>query len=592
MSGIFPLNYRYCVLLVFIMCLGCFAQDVSFSRDTYSLPQRPVSFAINGDTIFHADLNNDGREDIVFAGIGSTTFEVMLSTGDGTYDAPQSYSLPASNWTAMTIGDFNLDGWPDLLFTDGESNLYEFLNDKNGSFHLQTTFVVGAPIYNLAAGDFNHDGKIDIAFETENNSQLVLNLWFSNGDGSFTPGPSTNVSDSGDLYVGDFDGDGNADVVIEDVFYVTNAIVLYGDGKGNFPASLSFSDDQDTWFRPFDLNGDGKMDLVGSPFLPGTHGNEYFNVVRVKYGNADRSFTSKDITIGSCSPQGYSPAVADLNGDGINDIAVVEAADCQGSAPFSLDILLGKSDGTYEPERKVYSSSDTLWGPDPFRVNQDSKADLELINLTENSSTLMLFSNNVSGHFPKCNPPNSSSGIILCSPTTSVVSSTSVPFSIGAANQTAGRKVEVWVDGKKLGENLADTFSYYSFLDRKFNLTAGQHSVTIYTAGWDNMLQSLTFPLTVGSTVCSPPQSPGVVVCSPLNSSRVSSPVQCWAAGTVSGTIARMEVWVDGIKKFTTTGSNTLNTQIELATGAHVFTYYIVNTAGQKWQATVTATVP
>ena len=583
-------NPRFFVgFFVLIALLGpgsASAQSPSFGQDMYSLP-------ITGNTAYHVDLNNDGREDLISAGIQPGTFDVMLSTGDGVYGQPTTYSVPGGSWSALAIGDFNGDGWPDLIVTSFGNAFYEYLNNGDGTLHLQATFSTDVTVLYMSAGDLNHDGKIDLVFEgSDSNGNLTVNVWFANGDGGFTVGPATPVQVYGFVYVGDFDGDGNADVVVEDVFYTTTVLALFGDGTGHFPASTTFTDNDDTWFRPFDLNGDGKMDLVGAPFIPGTHGNQYFNLVRVKYGSSSRVFQSKDITIGSCSPAGYSPAIADFNGDGINDIAMIEAADCHGSAPFTLDVLLGKPDGTYSHEHAVYSSSDQLWGLDVLRVNQDSKADLELVDLTSTTSTLLLFSNTVSGKFPACDPPDTSSAIIMCAPTTTVVSSSPVQFSIGAANQTAGRKVEVWVDGKKLGENLKGAFSYYGFLDGSFKLTSGSHMVTVYSAGWDNLLESLTFPLTVGSTSCAPPGSPGVNVCSPLNNSRVNSPVLAWAAGTVSGTIARMEVWVDGVKKYSVKGSNTLNTQITLGSGQHVFTYYIVNTAGQKWQSTVTATVP
>ena len=101
----------------------------------------------------------------------------------------------------------------------------------------------------------------------------------------------------------------------------------------------------------------------------------------------------------------------------------------------------------------------------------------------------------------------------------------------------------------------------------------------------------MTFPLTVGATQCAPPPSPGLNVCSPLNNATVNGTVLAWAGGTVTGTIARMEVWVDGVKKFSTFGSNQLKTNLSLASGPHKFVFYIVNTSGQKWQQTVNATV-
>lgn len=93
------------------------------------------------------------------------------------------------------------------------------------------------------------------------------------------------------------------------------------------------------------------------------------------------------------------------------------------------------------------------------------------------------------------------------------------------------------------------------------------------------------------STACSAPSSDGVNICAPANGSTVSSPVTVHAASTISGTLARVELWVDGAKKFTETSSTTLSTSLSLAAGSHRFTVIAVNTAGTKWQASSTATV-
>jgi Bacterial Ig domain len=93
------------------------------------------------------------------------------------------------------------------------------------------------------------------------------------------------------------------------------------------------------------------------------------------------------------------------------------------------------------------------------------------------------------------------------------------------------------------------------------------------------------------SAACSAPASAGVHICAPTNGSTVSSPVSVKAASTVTGTIARMELWVDGVKKYTATSTRQLNTTISLAAGSHRFGVFAVNTAGQKWQSVVTATV-
>ena len=93
------------------------------------------------------------------------------------------------------------------------------------------------------------------------------------------------------------------------------------------------------------------------------------------------------------------------------------------------------------------------------------------------------------------------------------------------------------------------------------------------------------------AAACSAPSSNGVHICAPTSGSTVSSPVAVKAASTVSGTIARMELWVDGVKKYTATSSKQLNTTISLAAGSHRFSVFAVNIAGQKWQSVVNATV-
>jgi hypothetical protein len=93
------------------------------------------------------------------------------------------------------------------------------------------------------------------------------------------------------------------------------------------------------------------------------------------------------------------------------------------------------------------------------------------------------------------------------------------------------------------------------------------------------------------ATACSAPSSNGVHICAPTNGSTVSSPVTVRAASTVSGTIARMELWVDGVKKYTAPSTKQLNTTISLAAGSHRFSVFAINTAAQKWQSVVTATV-
>jgi hypothetical protein len=540
----------------------------------------------------HADFNSDGREDFISIYSGCGGFAVILSTGNGTYASPVCYKLPQFTPGSFAIGDFNGDGNADLITSDGTTTLYEYFGSASGALHLHTSLVAANNIFAIAAADINHDGKIDLLLA---DAHLNLDVWFGKGSGSFNVGPATAMVDAAEISVGDFDGDGHVDVLAQfsDSFSAT-AQLFYGDGTGHFTGIPKITEDSgfDT-FAAYDVNGDGRMDLIFEPLPSSNH--TFSNIIKVYYGNANRTLTTHQVTLANCTISATPPAVADFNGDGINDIIVIEGADCQGSGPDTVNVLLGNSDGTYQAEQVVYTgpTTDFLGEPNVLRADRDSKPDVVIADIftTSNGEQSILLRNTTTGGFPSCNAPYHYTGITLCAPTRTVVSSSPVKFSVGAANQTVGRKVEVWVDGKKMSEQLKHAFSHYSFLNASYNLSAGKHNVSVVSAGWDNLVQKFQFPVTVGSSTCAAPATAGVNVCSPLNNATVGSSVLAWASGTVTGTAAQMQVWVDGAKKATASG-RTLKTTLSVASGTHKFTYFIINTAGQKWQQTVFATVP
>ena len=150
-------------------------------------------------------------------------------------------------------------------------------------------------------------------------------------------------------------------------------------------------------------------------------------------------------------------------------LPIIEASDCKGSGPETVNILLGNADGTYQPGQAVYSSNNQIVQPYVLRLNRDSKPDLSVAEAASPYSDIF-FTNTTPGKFPACAPPDRGIGITLCSPSSTVVPGSPVHFSIGAASQTPGRKVEVWIDGKKMSENLKQSFSHYSFLDASYNV--------------------------------------------------------------------------------------------------------------------------
>ncbi len=126
-------------------------------------------------------------------------------------------------------------------------------------------------------------------------------------------------------------------------------------------------------------------------------------------------------------------------------------------------------------------------------------------------------------------------------------------------------------------------------------LAAGTHRITVQahdSAGAFPATVNVTVPSTGGTGgACSAPTSPGVNVCQPASGATVSSPVAIQAASSITGTFNRMEVWIDGVKKYTETSSTTLNTTLTMAAGTHRFAVLAYNSAGTKWEQAFNATV-
>jgi hypothetical protein len=345
-----------------------------------------------------------------------------------------------------------------------------------------------------------------------------------------------------------------------------------------------------------DVNGDGISDLVGTAVNFDDDTNNILPWLDVYYGQSNGGMTSARIPL---EQYGVGQlAVADFNGDGIPDIAVFETDcgsvldGCTLTSAATIHVISGPTNGGPGFDltaSKLESSPGSLLA---LRGNRDTKADLVYGNTPSNSTTFFTLLNTTTGNFPTCAAPNTAVGIAQCSPTASSTVTSPVNFSVGAAASQPIRKIDVWVDRKKQFEQFAGAFfSNYAFLNASLPLAAGSHRVSVIAYGWDNSQVSKTTTITVKATSsCSAPTSAGVHICSPTSGSSVSSPVLVTATSKVTGTIASTQLWVDGVKKVSSAAS-TLTTSITLAAGSHRFAVIATNTAGQKWESTVTATV-
>jgi hypothetical protein len=221
------------------------------------------------------------------------------------------------------------------------------LNNGSGGFAARAQFPVGGNEQDLAAGDFNGDGNVDLAV-TINHQQIGLSLLAGNGDGTFDPPvtlPNTAGADSPAIVATDLNNDARLDLVIAHSMacYVAPCVttesmsVLMGNGDGTFqPARLVQVGRGMAEIAVGDFNRDGVKDLAMA--------GDSSRVYRM-YGVGDGTFVQQPtitLTADTFGVTGTDVDVADFNGDAIQDLVVVIGTNGSRTA-----VLIGNPDGTF-----------------------------------------------------------------------------------------------------------------------------------------------------------------------------------------------------------------------------------------------------
>jgi hypothetical protein len=317
------------------------------------------------------DFNGDGKPDLITAN-NMSGFSVSVLLGAHTaplaFQPHQDYGVGTSP-SAVVMGNFTGSGHLDAVVADTGGGTVSFLKGNgDGTFVARKDTVTGGASFvpmGLAVGDFNGDGKLDVATTTTPLSSVSIVL--RRGDGTF--GPYTEYvtgSSPFSVAVGDFNGDGIADLVTANE-QGNSVSVLLGNGNGTFQPHQDYPvGGAPFWVAVGDFNGDGKLDLV-------TANNT--NSVSVLLGNGDGTFQPAVSYPAQIGPE--SVAVGDFNGDGKLDLAVANScgSDPKCQSPGSVSILLGNGDGTFQLPTNYstgYRSDSIVVGD----FNGDGKLDL------------------------------------------------------------------------------------------------------------------------------------------------------------------------------------------------------------------------
>ena len=378
-----------------------------------------------------ADFNNDGFFDVAAACTNSDVISLEYGRGDGTFqfhvEAPSG-----SDPVALASVDVTGDGLTDLLIANNVDNSVYILPSVSpkaapgavGTLGLQdmTTISVGNMPNGVAVGDFNKDGKFDLAIADRSDNNLLILL--GNGDGTFSAQankPTTGNKPSAAFAV-DLNNDNVMDLVATNATDNTISVFL-GNGDGSFQAGKTFSVGK----RPVsiatgDFNGDGKQDLAIA--------NQNDLNVSVLLGNGDGTFQAqKTYTTGPVSNPLWI-TTADF-GNGKIDIATAN----NGSS--SVAVLLGNGDGTFSLPVQYSAGS----GPSCISFgdfNGDSKLDLAVTNSLSNTVSILLGNGN--GTFQShVDYPTAKGPFFVESPIVDVDGDGKLDLVIGASASSANR---------------------------------------------------------------------------------------------------------------------------------------------------------
>ncbi len=346
---------------------------------TIGLPGVPQSPVGNGPSaIVAADLNGDGRRDLVTANTGDNTVSVLLAQAGGTFAPAQAYPTGAKP-SAVAVADLNGDGEPDLAVANaGDGAVSVLFGQGNGAFAAAVSYPAGMGPASVAVADLNGDGEPDLA--VANASDDTVGVLLNQGGGTFAPAIAVAVGKSPSaVAAGDLNGDGKPDLVIA-CNASQQASVLINQGNGVFAPAVDYATNAGpTALALADLDGDGSLDLavVNAETSGLGFPNDALSVF-LNHGDGTFAAAASYADFMHIYPL-TAVAAADLNGDGEPNLVV--SGSLQGTGV--VDVYVNQGNGTFA-EPVGYGPGDAALGVAVADLNGDGRPDLAVASSTVN----------------------------------------------------------------------------------------------------------------------------------------------------------------------------------------------------------------
>ena len=300
----------------------------------------PTGYGSSPQSVTTADVDLDGKPDIIVANYGTNIVDILVNLGNGMFTSPMLYSTNGSSYPgSVATADINGDNKPDIIVANSYTdNVGVLLNTGNGIFTSQTTYSTAGqsrPI-SVTTADVDGDNKLDILVANSYTDNVGVLLNTGNGTFSRQTHYSTGLNSFPySVTTADVNGDNKPDIIVAN-FFTNNVGVLLNTGNGTFFRQMTYSTGGNSFphsVTTADVNGDNNPDIIVA--------NTYTNNVGVLLNTGNGMFANQTTysTGDGSSPQ--SVITADINGDSKYDIVVALGG------LSAVGVLLSTGNGTF-----------------------------------------------------------------------------------------------------------------------------------------------------------------------------------------------------------------------------------------------------
>jgi hypothetical protein len=325
------------------------------------------------------DLNGDGRADLVDVARNASIMEVRLGNGDGSFGTARTFSTGTSTGPSrLVLTDRDLDGDLDALVTNfNTANVSVFSGDGRGGFTGGGTVTVGTNPYGLTTGELGGNTRPDVATANSGSSNVSVITQNTVGGGGISTSVTTLAAGTNpdDVTTGDFNGDGRDDVAATN-FTSNNAMVWFQQSSGGFatnqPADRTVPlPAQPDSIAALDVNNDGSPDLAAGVSI---------GQIAIATNDGTGSFSAPTSITSPGRP--YALDAADLNGDGRKDLVAANK-----SSGAMIHLQQGSGGFATSPTQTI-GTNQTATGVAVGDVNGDGSADFATANDTSDTLTV------------------------------------------------------------------------------------------------------------------------------------------------------------------------------------------------------------